>query len=273
MRPSSINRSTQAVKKLLAPSASKLTEHLQASQPVLLQNIIDTWPALATWTIENNLGRLRSLAEGYNVPVEWSQPGRGFLDKGKKGKTMMPLDLFLDAFILKKIPRQGSDPANDPVFYLAQHDLLAQIPDLKDDAPGTFVDRYLDIDKKEFWRSNIWIGPKGTFTPIHKDPYHNLFCQILGSKTFHLYPPTTESAALYLSPFPQHQTSSIPVSSSHVPSEEYPLFEGARKREIEVVLKKGEVLFLPEGWWHSVEGEGEGEECAGGRISLNYWFR
>lgn len=41
-----------------------------------------------------------------------------------------------------------------------------------------------------------------------------------------------------------------------------------------MVIKKGEAVLIPEGWWHSVEGVGTGE---GGedseRLSVNFWFR
>lgn len=39
-----------------------------------------------------------------------------------------------------------------------------------------------------------------------------------------------------------------------------------------VVVSEGEVLVLPEGWWHCVEAEEE-EGGGGGRISVNFWFR
>ena len=33
---------------------------------------------------------------------------------------------------------------------------------------------------------NVWIGPVGSHTPLHTDPYHNLYCQIKGSKLIQL---------------------------------------------------------------------------------------
>lgn len=46
-----------------------------------------------------------------------------------------------------------------------------QIPELKEDIPGPFLEPYLtEGGKGEVWPCNVWIGPRGTFTPIHRDP-------------------------------------------------------------------------------------------------------
>ena len=36
---------------------------------------------------------------------------------------------------------------------------------------------------------NLWIGNSYSVTDLHKDPYENIFCQILGKKHFVLLPP------------------------------------------------------------------------------------
>ena len=44
--------------------------------------------------------------------------------------------------------------------------------------------------------------------------------------------------------------------------------EGRRAIGYEAVLKAGDGMFIPKGWWHSVRGVGEG--IIG---SANWWFR
>ncbi|KAL7414213.1 hypothetical protein BDY24DRAFT_31535 [Mrakia frigida] len=257
------------------PSLSSFSSLLSSSQPALLTGLISHWPALDNWTVKNNLGRLRERASGILVPVEWAQKGRGFMDEGEKGKTTMLLETYLDAFILDRIPSEDPTMLPNLTFYLAQHDLFDSIPELLEDIPGPFLEDYLSAGKGEVWQKNIWLGPAGTFTPIHRDPYHNLFAHLSPSpKTIRLYPPTIPTSTLYLAPPPQHQTSRLPVSPPNVSLPDWPLFEEARREERSVVIKKGEAVLIPEGWWHSVEGVGTGE---GGedseRLSVNFWFR
>jgi len=32
--------------------------------------------------------------------------------------------------------------------------------------------------KGEVYATMAWVGPKGTVTPLHRDPYHNCFAQV-----------------------------------------------------------------------------------------------
>jgi hypothetical protein len=54
-----------------------------------------------------------------------------------------------------------------------------QAPSLKKDVLPPL--EYAKAGRGDAWRTNVWIGTAGTFTPIHKDPYHNLFCQSASS--------------------------------------------------------------------------------------------
>lgn len=94
--------------------------------------------------------------------------------------------------------------------YLAQHNLFAQIPSLRLDisipdycyipppppiACSPFFKAHSkkeiggDTEELEDVMLNAWFGPAGTISPLHVDPYHNLLCQVVGSKYVRLYPP------------------------------------------------------------------------------------
>ncbi len=56
----------------------------------------------------------------------------------------------------------------------------------------------------------------------------------------------------------------------HTLQERFPLFVEAKKRSgLDVVVRAGEMLYLPTGWFHEVRSLGSGSE---GHLAVNYWF-
>lgn len=109
---------------------------------------------------------------------------------------------------------------------------------------------------------------------------HNLLTHLSPSpKTVHLYPPSTPPHTLFLAPPPQQQTSRIPVSPPNIAAlpdvHRWAAFDEARKEERVVRLERGDTVLIPEGWWHCVEGVGDGREGEEDtvRIGVNFWFR
>lgn len=59
--------------------------------------------------------------------------------------------------------------------YLAQHELFAQLPAL---AADIATPDYCSLGEGGLRAVNAWLGPAGTETPFHTDPYHNLLAQV-----------------------------------------------------------------------------------------------
>lgn len=59
-------------------------------------------------------------------------------------------------------------------LYLAQRDVGQVLPDLAAALPT--APPFPGVSERLHQRS-IWLGCRGTQTPLHRDPYHNLFCQ------------------------------------------------------------------------------------------------
>ncbi|CAJ0832115.1 10082_t:CDS:10, partial [Entrophospora sp. SA101] len=172
-----------------------------------------------------------------------------------------------------------------PWTYLAQHNLFDQIPSLKDDIlipDYCFVNTVIpfsnlpsstnnsnDVDddynnckgnennqKPRKYNPppdviiNAWFGPKGTISPMHTDPYHNLLAQVVGKKYIRLYSPE-ETTNLY--PFEQDgflgNTSQVDVEVPDL--ERFSRFASAKYQEC--ILEPGELLYIPPGWWHYVK--------------------
>lgn len=134
---------TTVLPRLSRPSLSHFASLLERSQPSVLLNLLDQWPALRSWQRVNDYGSLRTLGKGRLVDVEWSRRGRGFLDPGERGKSRLSLDLYLDAFLLGRIPSTGNSPANDTIFYVAQQDLLSDVSLQRPKSLTASTDRHL----------------------------------------------------------------------------------------------------------------------------------
>ena len=115
-------------------------------------------------------------------------------------------------------------PADDwpPVLYHATQVLLE--PDLDIFVPS----------------ANLWIGTRGTFTPVHSDDEDNLLVQLHGRKSVRLWPPEIRGGKGPL----------VGIESTFL--------------HAHVCLGVGDMLFLPKGWAHEVT-------AIDGAISLNIW--
>lgn len=99
-------------------------------------------------------------------------------------------------------PSTTSSQPTTAVAYLAQHQLFLQLPQLRNDVlvpehcytapPPHPTDRAQDQPELDAPLLNAWLGPPGTITPLHTDPYHNLLAQVVGRKYVRLYPPVAE---------------------------------------------------------------------------------
>lgn len=261
-------------------------QHLDANaSPLIIRNAISSWPALEKW---NNPQYLLSktingrrlvpveLGKSYTSPL-WSQ-------------TIMPFSTYLRSHLLNPSTTTG---------YLAQHDLLSQVSLLSNDtvtpdycfsAPPA-PDLASGIEQQEELQEplrNAWLGPAGTISPLHTDPYHNILCQVVGRKYVRLYAPA-ETKRLYPRGVDERgvslentsevdleiwrgfeQTADFDDKEDEVLErkkmdfeEKFPLFKEAKF--VEAVLEAGECFYIPVGWWHYIE-------SLDVSFNVSYWF-
>jgi hypothetical protein len=96
--------------------------------------------------------------------------------------------------------------------------------------------------------ARTWLGPAQTVTPLHCDYTENLFAQIWGRKRFVLYPP---HHARFLD---ARESNPVLYASKFNPdAPDFDSFPQARQaKPTGCVLKPGELLYLPAGWFHHV---------------------
>lgn len=107
--------------------------------------------------------------------------------------------------------------------------------------------------------TRLWIGSSNTHSGLHSDLKDNIFVQIAGSKILYLAP---FKDTHYLYPFKYNITNSQ-LDPENVCLKQYPKVKKAKL--IKVVLRPGDMVFIPKGWWHCfISNEPS--------ISINHWF-
>ena len=247
------------VQSSVAPSMQTFEAHMETAQPLLIKEALSHWPAMherpwssPAYLLENTFGGRRL------IPVEI---GRSYTDAGW-GQSIITFKEFMEKYMMS----ETSDVHK--LGYLAQHDLFSQIPSLRNDIavpdycycepPPMPASSLAGIGKSlppqlDEPLLNAWFGPAGTVSPLHTDPYHNILCQVVGMKyvrlyspeqTDNLYPKGTEGGGVDMS-----NTSEVDAgASAEVLDADFPLFRQASY--VETILKEGECLYIPVGWWH-----------------------
>ncbi len=161
----------------------------------------------------------------------------------KTGET----EVFIDLYDTKKTERSniaalvdkiGSSTPDKPV-YLQEWWFEKDFPEFFDDFK--LADHFADDWGKKILGCTpytLWIGSKGSITPIHEDTWHfNLYTtQLFGKKEWFLF---SKEAFLH-------------TGSDGKPDLERLLADPA-SQPLSCVLKAGEILFMPYKWWHRTE--------------------
>lgn len=207
--------------------------HYASNRPAILTEEIAGWPALQRWTPEY---LKQKIGDG---PVEYQGGRDGDQDyelRKDNHRRTMPFADFIDRITAE----QGGNDAYVTAYNSARN--AETLAPLVDDLGA--IDHLLD-PQAENASGMMWIGPAGTFTPLHHDLTNNLLVQITGSKQIVMVPPE-ELPRLYND---THVFSQI-RDLENLDLTRFP--EAAGLRVHRIALNAGEALFIPLGWWHQV---------------------
>lgn len=188
-----------------------------------------------------------------------------------------PLEVFLHATSRRTpLPETGISDGSGPwlrQLYIAQAKVTDLPPKLREDLPTPDVVK--KVGKGDIYDANIWLGIPPTYTPLHRDPNPNLFVQLAGSKAVRMFEPQVGRAVFnavqakiggYASPV--FRGEEMMQGPERMALEEA-VWKNPPEDGYEVVVKPGDALFIPKGWWHSIKSIGQD----GVNGSVNWWFR
>ncbi|KAF5648398.1 hypothetical protein F52700_1090 [Fusarium sp. NRRL 52700] len=147
---------------------------------------------------------------------------------------------------------------------------------LQDDLPTPKILK--SVGRGDIYGTSIWLGFVPTYTPLHRDPNPNFFCQLFGNKVLRLMLPKPGQAL-----FGEIQAKMEKTDNGRLRTED--MMQGEEREKLhdavwgdseapaglfEVVLEPGDSMFIPAGYWHSVKSVGWTGEV---NCSANWWFR
>ncbi|KAL9230842.1 hypothetical protein vseg_006138 [Gypsophila vaccaria] len=199
----------------------------ELNKPVLFEGCLENWASFGKWDKDYLIRTCGSVRFSVG-PVEMDL--EHYFRYSELSGEERPLYLFDPKFI-EKVPVLGED-YEVPVYF--REDLFLVLGDERPDYR---------------W---IIIGPAGSGSSFHIDPNSTSAWNavIKGSKKWILFPPDVVPPGVH--PSPDGAEVACPVSIIEWFMNFYDATKNWEKRPIECVCKAGEVIFVPNGWWHLV---------------------
>ncbi|KIL69641.1 hypothetical protein M378DRAFT_68924 [Amanita muscaria Koide BX008] len=264
-----------SISRLDSPPSLLTFQSRYYQEPFIVPGYAKDWPAMQEhpW---RSAAYLRSISgAGRVVPVEIGEDYRS----DDWSQKLVSWDDFLSTLDFVDQPCSNGTKT----MYLAQHNIFMQFPVLHADimVPDyVYADlsnsNHVAPENDEGLVTNAWLGPRGTISPAHTDPYYNMYVQLVGCKTVWLAPPDISSWMYPCTQLAPPEPDSKPEMSNTtrvdvfgkrtINENQFPDFwKEVVPRAMSYTLSAGDLLYIPAGWWHSMRSE----ETS---ISVSMWF-
>lgn len=210
-----------------------LQNYYRMNRPVIITGMLEHFPARAKWNLDYFAERFADRT----VEVQFGRDAdQNYEMNSIAHKRQMKFGQYLELV-------RNAGASND--FYMTANNDSRNREALKElwDDIGALPEYLNEANGRQGF---FWFGPQGTITPFHHDLTNNFMMQIVGRKQVRLMAPC-ESSRVY-----NHRHCFTDVDAKNVDLERFPAMAGVPI--IDCILEPGEILFLPVGWWHHVEG-------------------
>ncbi len=203
-----------------------LERYFKPQKPVIIEHAVNEWPAIEKW----NLDYMRQMAGDKIVPLYDDRPVNhedGFNEPHANMKMADYIDLL------------QSQPTKYRIFLW---NILKEVPQLQKDF--SFPDFGLKLKKN---LPMLFFGGRDSSTFMHYDiDMSNIFhFHFEGKKECTLFP---QSQTKYLYKVPHSLITHESIDFDNPDYEKWPALKSAQG--FRSVLNHGEVLYMPEGYWH-----------------------
>lgn len=202
------------------------------NRPVILTGLMTNWRAMTAWTPDY----LKRVAGDQTVEVMAGREADPKYEMNARAhRKKMRFAEYVDLVYSGKI-------TND--YYLVANNAFFQKPEMRPLLKDFIAFPEYLSQTTENRQCFLWFGPAGTVTPLHHDTSNILLAQVAGRKRYRLIP-SSQWQYVYNSDGVFSE-----VDCENPNFDRCPGFRNASV--IDIVMKPGEVLFVPVGWWHQV---------------------
>ncbi|KAL2936120.1 JmjC domain-containing protein 4 [Bienertia sinuspersici] len=246
-------------------------KYLAKNQPVVLTGLMDDWKACKDWVDDHGKPNLKFFSTQFGksqVQVADCYT-KEFTDQRRE-------EMSVSEFIEYWIALQGEnreaqhDVSTDgcvdkSLLYLKDWHFVKEYPEYEayvtplffnDDWLNLYLDKYRLHNDPDYQERNeiscsdyrfVYMGPKGTWTPLHADVFrsYSWSANVCGTKLWLFLPPAQRHLV-----FDRHMKNSVYNIFEDVNESKFPGFNKAVW--LECTQLKNEIIFVPSGWYHQV---------------------
>jgi len=205
-----------------------------ANKPVIITDFLDRCDNYDRWTMDY-------LLHNYGDEVVEIQEGRMADPEYEINSTKLKSTISMSKFI-KRILDTGD--TND--FYMTANNFSIRNTRLGDVLKTLEnIPDYCTPPTADSHTAHLWVGPKGTLTPLHHDESGIIHPNLHGSKRWIMISPN------YCTYLYNHVGVFSEVNIFDIDYNKFPKMRDVHV--MDVVVNEGEAIFIPINWWHAVQ--------------------